>query len=101
MDGPEEECFARTGTQAHLAKFREMVAFVFLHGIRGPQQQLYRAGQPKKPRLKDCGVAHSVPCVSCLAEWPDALAEAVQVATMMQVSKFWKDRRANFEGGQV
>ena len=40
LDEVSDECFAKAGTQAHIAKLREVVAFVFLHGTSGMQQQL-------------------------------------------------------------
>ena len=67
------------GPKALIENFRDVTAFIFLHGISGGQQHLHRAGQPKKMRLKECGIKHSVPCVSFLAAWPQALAEEVQV----------------------
>ena len=96
----EEECFVRVGTQAHIAKFRDVVTFIFLHGTTGNQQQLYRAGQPKKLRMKECGIKNAVPCVSFLAEWPDALAEAVQVALLRQAGRFTKVDEEKFFKGQ-
>ena len=78
------------GTQAHINKLRDVVTFVFLHCTSGKQQNLYRAGQPKKLRLKQCGIKNAVPCVSFLSDWPDALAEAVQIALLRQAGRFTK-----------
>jgi len=99
MEEAQEECHAKPGTQAHIQKFRDVVAFIFLHGTTGAQQQLYRAGQPKKLRLKECGVMHAVPCVSFLAVWPPALAEEVQVGVMRQAGRLSKCDEVKLRAG--
>jgi hypothetical protein len=40
--------------------------------------------------LKQCGIKNAVPCVSFLADWLDALAEAVQIALLRQAGRFTK-----------
>ena len=65
----------------------------------GGQQHLYRAGQPKKMRLKECGIKDAVPCVSFLAAWPNALAEEVQVGILRQAGRLSKSDEVKLRAG--